>query len=160
MVYIRFGLVYKSHPGICTGINTGIANPISLVLIHLVPVQNQHTLIYILPKMVRGLTNQVLGFEYLSAYLCCAYKVAIYPGINLAMFMCFNLYPFSYFEFALKLFMSDVSCSLAEPSSTSLVFLFFLYASFYFAMAAIWFSYFNPNCLGYAQHGVDETLKI
>ncbi len=118
MVYIRFGLVYKSHPGICTGINTGIANPISLVLIHLVPVQNQHTLIYISPKMVRDLTNWVLGFEYQSAYRCCVYKVAIYPGINLAMIMCFNFYPFSYCEFALKLFMSDVGCSLAKPSST------------------------------------------
>ncbi len=47
--------------------------------------------------------------------------------------------------------MSDVGCSLAEPSVMSLV-------SFCFSMAAIWFSYFNPNCLGYAQHGVDETL--
>jgi hypothetical protein len=28
-----------------------------------------------------------------------------------------------------------------------------------FSMAAIWFSYFNPNCLGYTQNGVDETLK-
>jgi hypothetical protein len=48
--------------------------------------------------------------------------------------------------------MSDVGCSLAEPSIMSVF-------SFYFSMAAIWFSYFNPNCLGYAQHGVDETLK-
>jgi hypothetical protein len=32
--------------------------------------------------------------------------------------------------------------------------------SFCFSMATIWFSYFNPNCLGYAAHGVDETLKI
>jgi hypothetical protein len=48
--------------------------------------------------------------------------------------------------------MSDVGCSLAKPLSMSLV-------SFYFSMHAIWFSYFNPNCLGYAQHGVDETLK-
>jgi hypothetical protein len=32
--------------------------------------------------------------------------------------------------------------------------------SFCFSMVAIWFSYFNLNCLGYAQHQVDETLKI
>jgi hypothetical protein len=32
--------------------------------------------------------------------------------------------------------------------------------SFCFSMSAICFSYFNPNCLGYTQHGVDETLKI
>jgi hypothetical protein len=48
--------------------------------------------------------------------------------------------------------MSEVGCSLAEHSSMSLV-------SFCFSMVAIWFSYFNPNSLGYAQHGVDETLK-
>jgi hypothetical protein len=48
--------------------------------------------------------------------------------------------------------MGEVGCSLAQLSSISLV-------SFCFSMAAIWFSYFNPNSLGYAQHGVDETLK-
>jgi hypothetical protein len=80
------------------------------------------------------------------------FRVAFSPGINLAMIMCFKLYPFSYFEFALNLFMGEVGCSLAELSSMSLV-------SFCFSMAAIWFSYFNPNWLGYAQHGVDETLK-
>jgi hypothetical protein len=48
--------------------------------------------------------------------------------------------------------MSEVGCSLVELSSMSLV-------SFCFPMAAIWFSYFNPNWLGYAQHGVDETLE-
>lgn len=37
--FTRVGLVYRSCPGICTGINTDIANPISLVLIHRVPVQ-------------------------------------------------------------------------------------------------------------------------
>ncbi len=37
--FTSVGLVYRSRPGICTGINTDIANPISLVLIHLVSVQ-------------------------------------------------------------------------------------------------------------------------
>jgi hypothetical protein len=63
------------------------------------------------------------------------------------------LYPLSYVEFALNLFMSDVGCSLAELASMSLV-------SLSFSMAAIWFSYFEPSCLGCANHGVDETLKI
>jgi len=62
------------------------------------------------------------------------------------------LYPFFNFEFALNLFMSDVGCSFGELPSMSLVSLCFL-------MTAIWFSYFHPNCLGYAEHGVDETLK-
>jgi len=71
------------------------------------------------------------------------------PGINLDMIMCFKLYPFSYFEFALNLFMSEVGCSLAELPSMS------LFVSFCFSMAATWFSNINPNCLGYAQHGMD-----
>jgi hypothetical protein len=50
------------------------------------------------------------------------FRVAFSPGINLAMIMCFKLYPFSYFEFALNLFMSEVGCCLAELSSMSLLF--------------------------------------
>jgi len=65
------GLVYRLRPSICTGINTVIANPISLVSIHLVPVQHQHTLICISPKMARDSVSLVLGFEYQSAYQCC-----------------------------------------------------------------------------------------
>jgi hypothetical protein len=48
--------------------------------------------------------------------------------------------------------MSDVGCIFVEPSSMALV-------PLCFSMAAIWFLYFNLNCLGYAQHQVDETLK-
>ncbi len=51
------------------------------------------------------------------------FRVAFSPGINVAMIMRFKLYPFSYFEFALNLFMSEVGCSLAELSSMSLLFL-------------------------------------
>ncbi len=120
------GPVYRSCPSICTGINTAIANPISLVSIHRVPVQYQHTLICISPKMARDPTSLVLGFEYQSAYQCCTFRVAFSPGINLAMIMCFRLYSFSYFEFALNLFGSEVGCSLAEPSKhVSCFFLFF-----------------------------------
>jgi hypothetical protein len=49
--------------------------------------------------------------------------------------------------------MSDVGCTLVERSSMA-------HVSFCFSMVAIWFSYFNLNCLGYAQHQLDETLKI
>ncbi len=49
------------------------------------------------------------------------FRVAFSPGINLAMIMCFKLYPFSYFEFALNL--SEVGCSLAKLLSMSLLFL-------------------------------------
>jgi len=52
------------------------------------------------------------------------FRVAFSPGINLAVIMCFKSYPFSYFEFALNLFMSEVGCSLAELSSMSLLFPF------------------------------------
>jgi hypothetical protein len=38
------GLVWRLCSGICIGINIGIANLISLVLIHLVPIQYQHIL--------------------------------------------------------------------------------------------------------------------
>ncbi len=65
----------------------------------------------------------------------------------------FQLCPCSYFEFAFNPCMSDVGCTFVEPSSMALI-------SFCFSMVAIWFSYFNLNCLGYAQHQVDETLKI
>jgi len=51
------------------------------------------------------------------------FRVAFSPGINLAMIMCFKSHPFSYFEFALNLIMSEVGCSLAELSSMSLLFL-------------------------------------
>ncbi len=99
------GLVYRLCPSICTGINTGIANPISLVSIHLVPVECQRTLsVCILPKTARDPTRLVLGFKYQSAYQCCVFRVAFSPGINLAMIMCFKSYPFSYFELALKSF--------------------------------------------------------
>ncbi len=90
------GLVYRSHPA--------IANLISLVSIHLVPVQYQHTPICISPKMARDPTSLVLGFEYQSAYQCCTFRVAFSPGINLAIIMCFKLYSFPYFEFAPKSF--------------------------------------------------------
>jgi hypothetical protein len=65
----------------------------------------------------------------------------------------FELCPCSYFEFAFNLCMIVVGCNFVEPSNTTLV-------SFYFSMVAILFSYFSFNCLGYAQHQVDETLKI
>jgi hypothetical protein len=75
------------------------------------------------------------------------FRVAFSPGINLAMIMCFKLYPFSYFEFALNL--SEVGCSLAKLLSMSLLFL----SVFQWLQSG--FSYINPNCLGYAQHGMD-----
>jgi hypothetical protein len=74
-------------------------------------------------KTARDPTRLVLGFKHQSAYQCCVFRVAFSPGINLAMIMCFKLYPFSYFEFALNLFMSEVGCCLAELSSMSLLFL-------------------------------------
>ncbi len=52
----------------------------------------------------------------------------------------FQLCPCSHFEFALNLCTSDVGCSFVEPSSTTLI-------SFCFSMVAIWFSYFNFNCV-------------
>ncbi len=76
-----------------------------------------------MPKTARDPTRLVLGFEYQSGYQCCVLRVASYPAIHLVMIMCFKLYPFSYFEFALNLFMSEVGGSLAELSSTSLLFL-------------------------------------
>jgi len=39
----KVGLVYRLSPGICIGMNIGIANLIGLALIHVVLVQYQHT---------------------------------------------------------------------------------------------------------------------
>ncbi len=87
------------------------------------PVEYQHTEGMYFAKKARDLTRLVLKFEYQGADQCCMFRVAFSPGINLAMIMCFKLYPFSYFEFALNLFMSEVGCSLAELSSMCLLFL-------------------------------------
>ncbi len=87
------------------------------------PLNSNIPLVCILPKTTRDPRGLVLGFEYQSAYQCCVFRVAFSPATNLAMIICFKLYPFSYFEFALYLFMSEVGCSLAELSSTSLLFL-------------------------------------
>jgi len=87
------------------------------------PLNADAPLVCILPKTARHLSRLVLGFKYQSAYQCCVFRVAFSPGINLAMIMCFKLYPFSYFEFALNLFISEVGCSCAELSSMSLLFL-------------------------------------
>jgi len=89
----------------------------------LYPLNTNIPSVCILPKTARDLTRLVLGFEHKSGYQCCVFRVAFSPGINLAMIMCFKLYPFSYFEFALNLFMSEVGCSLAELSSMCLLFL-------------------------------------
>jgi hypothetical protein len=123
-----------------------------LLIIAKIPKLCREPQIHISPKTAKDSTNLVLGFEYQSAYQCCTFRVAISLGINLVMitgsscthFLIFNLHlTFSWVMLVVPLLnlFEHVSCC------------------FMFSMAGIWFSYLNPNWLGYAQHRVDETLK-
>ncbi len=67
--------------------------------------------------MARDPNSLVSRVKYHNAYQCYTFWIVFSLGINLAMFMCFELCPFSYFEFALNLFMNEIGCYLVEPSN-------------------------------------------